>query len=160
VHALRRACPNIVLSTDLIVGFPGEDESDFRQTLSSMEEIGFDSSYSFKYSDRPGVKASGFPDKVDEPTKSRRLLELQTLQSDLTERSLHNLVEQEVDVLVEGSSAMQNGQDPSWRGREPGGRVVNFRWTGRRDLTGAVVRVHINQAKKHSVTGEVKKSYG
>jgi tRNA-2-methylthio-N6-dimethylallyladenosine synthase len=160
VRALRQACPGIVLSTDLIVGFPGETEADFQQTLAGMEEVGFGSSYSFKYSDRPGVKAASFSDKVDETTKSRRLEELQQLQADLTGSSLQDLVGRDVDVLVEGFSPRQNGRGPSWRGREPGGRVVNFSSTGERDLTGAVVRVHIDQAKKHSVTGEVKKSYG
>ncbi len=160
IRRLREVCPDIVISTDLIVGFPGEDESDFQATLASMAEVGFDSSYSFKYSDRPGVKAADYPDKIDEETKSRRLLELQAHQARLTEASLNRLVGRDADVLVEGSSARQNGQEPCWKGREPGGRLVNFSWSGGQDLTGTLVRVHIDQAKKHSVRGEVKKGYG
>ena len=155
IRRLRRARPNIALSTDLIVGFPGETEADFRQTLEVLREVGFDSSFSFKYSDRPGVRAASFLDKVPEASKALRLNILQTEQDRLTEASLKRLVGDSCEVLVEGRSlkALADGI-LSWKGREPGGRIVNFS-DPRQDLTGKLIRVRITDAKKHSVFGEV-----
>jgi tRNA-2-methylthio-N6-dimethylallyladenosine synthase len=156
VRELRRARPDIVLGTDIIVGFPGETEADLEQTLDLMREAGFDSSFSFKYSDRPGVRAASFPDKVGEDIKAHRLKRVQALQDELTEASLRRLENAEVRVLVEGPGANRNGGSASvWRGREEGGRVVNFRAPEGLDLTGRLVRVSIREAKKHSVFGEV-----
>jgi tRNA-2-methylthio-N6-dimethylallyladenosine synthase len=155
VRDLRKARPEIVLGTDLIVGFPSETEADFEATLEIMREIGFDSSFSFKYSDRPGTRAASMRDKVPEEVKARRLTRLQQLQDELTRRSLTRLKGRAVDVLVEGQSARSNGSTPSWRGRDPGGRVVNFSWPANGDLTGETVRVRITDIKKHSVFGEV-----
>ena len=155
VRDLRQARPEIVLGTDLMVGFPSETEEDFAATLDSMREIGFDSSFSFKYSDRPGTRAAAMPDKVPEEIKSERLNRLQKLQDELTHESLRRLLDREVEVLVEGRSARGNGSTPSWRGRDPGGRVVNFSWPANGDLTGETVLVRVTDIKKHSVFGEV-----
>ena len=79
VERLRRARPDLALSSDFIVGFPGESAADFRTTLDLVREIGFAQAFSFKYSPRPGTPAAGVPDQVPEPVKAERLAELQAL---------------------------------------------------------------------------------
>jgi tRNA-2-methylthio-N6-dimethylallyladenosine synthase len=155
VRALRGARPDITLSTDIIVGFPGETEEDLQQTLELMREAGFDSSFSFKYSDRPGVRAASFPGKISEEVKAERLKRVQELQDELTAASLSRLENTEARVLAEGPGGGPHGNAGVWRGREEGGRVVNFRAPEHADLTGRLVRVGIREAKKHSVFGEV-----
>jgi tRNA-2-methylthio-N6-dimethylallyladenosine synthase len=155
VRALRSHRPDIVLSTDLIVGFPGETEDDFQQTMELVQQVGFDSSFSFKYSDRPGVRSASFSGKVPEAIKAERLGRLQALQQQLTQASLNRLLGSEAEVLVEGRSPKANGSRPSWAGREPGGRIVHFVPKASGDLIGRMVRVRINKAHKHSVSGEV-----
>jgi len=155
IEALRRECPDIVLSTDLIVGFPGETEQDFQDTLDVLQKVGFDSSFSFKYSDRPGVRAAGFSEKIDEKRKGERLERLQAIQEELTRSSLQRMLGRSPEVLVEGHSPRSNGSYPSWYGREPGGRIVHFPWKPSGDITGSLVRVRITKAHKHSASGEV-----
>jgi tRNA-2-methylthio-N6-dimethylallyladenosine synthase len=155
VAALRRVRPDIVLSTDLIVGFPGETEEDFEQTLDMVRRIGFDSSFSFKYSPRPGVRASLMPGQVAEEVKAGRLQRLQVLQEELTQHSLDRLKGRVIPVLVEKRGASRfEGQ---WQGREAGGRVVHFTWPSDQELTGRFVRVRVQTAMKHSVSGEAVK---
>lgn len=159
VRQLRRQRPDIVLSTDLIVGFPGETDQDFEHTLDLLRAVAFDSSFSFKYSDRPGVKAASFSGKVPENIKESRLELLQREQDHITQTSLQNLVGQVREVLVEGKSVKSAaGPRPVWKGREPGGRIVNFSGPAR-DLTGEMILVKINKAKKHSAFGEVATGY-
>lgn len=155
VQNLRRACPHIALTTDIIVGFPGETLADFEDTLELMRLVRYESSFSFKYSDRPGVRAEKMDFKVPEEEKSRRLAVLQELQDRITMEALAGLVGEEVEVLVEGPSKMQDSENLFWRGRDGGGRIVNFASPVSR-LTGRMVRVRIAAAKKHSLTGEIR----
>lgn len=155
IGSLREARPDIALSTDIIVGFPGETEDDFEQTLSLVQEVRFVSSFSFKYSDRPGVRAEKMPCKVTEEDKARRLRILQTLQDRITLEELSAAVGTEVDVLVEGHSRVQDHGQHFWRGRDRAGRIVNFSWAGP-DLVGKMVRVFIVESKKHSLAGEMR----
>lgn len=155
VQNLRRACPHIALTTDIIVGFPGEKLADFEDTLELMRLVRYESSFSFKYSDRPGVRAEKMDFKVPEEEKSRRLAVLQELQDRITMEVLAGLVGEEVEVLVEGPSKMQDSENLFWRGRDGGGRIVNFASPVPR-LTGRMVRVRIAAAKKHSLTGEIR----
>ncbi len=157
VEALRAARPDIMLTTDLIVGFPGETEEDFEQTLDMVERVGFESSYSFRYSDRPGVAAARMEPKVPDEVGQVRLLRLQSLQNGITKQSLNRLEGRETDVLLEAPSRRQDVEGSFWRGRDPGGRVVNVRMAA--DLLGAslggrMVRVRIIEAKNHSLLGE------
>ena len=156
VRALRKARPGIVLTTDLIVGFPGETEHDFTQTLDMVRRIGFDSSFSFKYSSRPGVRASRMSGQVEEEVKAERLQRLQGLQEELTTHSLQMLIGRFLPLLVEKQTASALGGN-KWQGREPGGRVVHFTWPTDCELTGSFVQVRIDTAMKHSVSGEVVK---
>lgn len=157
IEKLRKVRDDIVITTDLIVGFPSETEEDFQQTLKRVKEIEFDSSFSFKYSDRPGTKAEKMEPKVPDEIKAERLTRLQSLQDELTEKSLNKLKDTVVEVLVEGMSAKQGEHGKiSLRGREPGGRVVNFFTTESNSFfVGSLVKVKITEIKKHSLFGEV-----
>ena len=164
VDALRRARPDMALTTDLIVGFPGETEEDFRATCRAVEAVGYESSFSFIYSDRPGTRASRMGDKVAEGLKVDRLMHLQALQDGLTDRAYGAAVGREVVVLAEGRAKKQDAlQGVSWTGHDAHGRVVNFVHPGPGqgpgsdaddDLTGRLVRVRVREAKKHSLKGE------
>jgi len=157
VRRLREVRPDIVLGTDLMVGFPGETREDFEQTLDMLHRVGFDNSFSFKYSDRPGTRAAKMQGKVPEETKSARLRELQRLQEELTQDSLQSLLERETDVLLEGPSSWNDTELPSWQGREPGGRIVHCIDREGNFQSGQLVRVRIHSAKKNSLLAEVVK---
>ncbi len=154
VEGLKAARPDIALTTDLIVGFPGETEKDFQQTLEMVEYVGYESSFSFKYSDRPGVAAVNMEPKVDPREASERLLRLQTLQNSITKKCLKNLESQETVAFVEGLSRKQGAVDTWWKGRDPAGRIVNFLMPDDNGLVGMMVPVCITEAKKHSLVGE------
>ena len=154
VNRLKAARPDIALTTDLIVGFPGETEEDFQGTLDMVERVGFESSFSFKYSDRPGVAAVNMEPKVDPAEASERLMRLQTMQNNITRNCLNKLVGLETEVLVEGHSKKQGGDATSWKGRDPSGRIVNFFMKEEDGLVGLMVPVRVTEAKKHSLVGE------
>lgn len=155
VQNLRQTCPHIALTTDFIVGFPGETQKDFEDTLDLVKKVRFVSSFSFKYSDRPGVRAEKFPDKIEEEEKSQRLQILQDLQNRITIEELNQMVGQEVTVLVEGPSKIQGDTQTFWRGRDCGGRIVNFA-SSFPDLSGKMVLTTIQEAKRHSLIGEIR----
>jgi tRNA-2-methylthio-N6-dimethylallyladenosine synthase len=148
VAELRRACPDLALTTDLIAGFPGETEADFTQTLDLMWAARFDQAFSFKYSPRPQTRAAAFADQVPEATKTERLIRLQALQDGLTTSSHARLVGQEQEVLVEGRSKRSPDE---WCGRLRTNQVVNF--SGPRELLGRLTRVTITEAHPHSLKG-------
>jgi tRNA-2-methylthio-N6-dimethylallyladenosine synthase len=154
VAALRAARPDIALTTDLIVAFPGETEADFGQTLDMMERVGFESSFSFRYSDRPGVAAARMSPKIPDEVGQARLLRLQSLQNGITKQSLKRLEGSEAVVLIEAMSRRQDADGPFWRGRDSGGRVVNLRLPAGLDAAGRMVRVRLREAKNHSLVGE------
>jgi len=154
IAKLRAANPDIFLTTDLIVGFPGETEEDFQRTMDLVEKAEFDSGFSFMYCDRPGVAAERMEGKVPLEVKSERLARLQTLLDALKDRDLASRIGRETEVIVEGRSKMPASGKTSWRGRDPSGRVVNFQHPGPEDLTGRYVTVKILKAKKHSLWGK------
>lgn len=149
VAQLRSARPEISLSTDLIVGFPGETEADFRQTLELVAEVRFGSFFAFKYSPRPGTAAPKLPDPVDEVTASRRLQELFALQEPIQHRLNQELVGTEQEVLVTGF-----GKEPgSQTGRTVCHRVVHFTPLDAPGVPGQTTRVTIERALPHSLIG-------
>jgi tRNA-2-methylthio-N6-dimethylallyladenosine synthase len=154
VEGLTKARPDISLSTDIIVGFPGETEEDFCKTLELVRTVGFESAFSFMYCDRPGVAAQRLEPKVPQEIKAERLARLQTLLDDLQTAGLSRRVGTRTEVLVEGESRRPKPGQPSWRGRDPGGRVVDFTYAGPLDPTGTFVPVEILEAKKHSLRGK------
>jgi tRNA-2-methylthio-N6-dimethylallyladenosine synthase len=149
IDQLRGICPDIGLSADVMVGFPGETESDFQDTLYLLEQVQFDALFSFRYSDRPYAKAAQFSGKVSEADKARRLLELQALQAEITLRKNRAEVGKVRQILVEGPSKAGETQ---YMGRTQQNRIVNF--DSSVDLTGRLISVRIQAAYSHSLRGE------
>jgi len=123
VDALRRRIPDLSLGTDLIVGFPTETEEDFEATLSLLDDVQFDTVYSYTYSSRPDTVAAGLVDPVTPGQKLDRLARLHAKQKAIQERRNRAWVGREVVVLVEGPSKRDPGD---WCGRTPENRRVNF----------------------------------
>ncbi|MBF0481455.1 MAG: tRNA (N6-isopentenyl adenosine(37)-C2)-methylthiotransferase MiaB [Desulfovibrionaceae bacterium] len=155
VDKLRRARADIALSTDVIVGFPGESEEDFLQTLDVVRQAGFDSAFSFMYCDRPGVAAAKLTPKVPEEVKAERLARLHEPVEALAEASLAARVGRRCRVLIEGPSKRAAADEASWRGRDEAGRTVNLDYEGPLDLTGKLVSALVREAKRHSLRGSV-----
>jgi len=150
VRRLRSIRPQLSLSSDFIVGFPGETEADFAHTMRLVDEIGFDGSFSFLYSPRPGTPAAGFADQVPEPIAQARLARLQNaIDAGYRARS-ESMVGGLERVLVSGHAA-RGGQELC--GRTDNNRVVNFR--GDAGLIGRYVDVRITAARPHSLAGEL-----
>jgi tRNA-2-methylthio-N6-dimethylallyladenosine synthase len=150
IRRLRKVRPGISLSSDFIVGFPGETEQDFEATMKLIEEVGFDASFSFVYSARPGTPAASLDDPTPQETKIERLQRLQALlqkQSDAISAAMVGGIER---VLVEGVSK-KNANELA--GRTDNNRVVNF--AGNARLIGHFVDVKITQALPHSLRGVI-----
>lgn len=165
IAALRAACPGIAISSDFIVGFPGETRADFEETLLLIRSVQFDSLFAFTYSDRPNAPAVRFDGKIPEEERKNRLQELLTLQAELTAQKHQAMVGETVSVLVEGVSKQRAGSlgEPSalieqWTGRTVANKIVNFSMEGgepvpEEGLTGKLVDVRIEKALAHSLWG-------
>ncbi len=151
VAELKETVPGIALSTDLIVGFPGESEEDFEATLEMLEAVQYDSLFAFRYSPRPRTPAAGFPDQVPDADKARRLARLLEVATEVGAAKNRALEGRVLEVLVDGISK-KNPCELS--GRTRCNRVVNFDGQGR-TLDGELVRVRITQAMPHSLRGEL-----
>jgi len=134
----------------VIVGFPGEEEEDFKETLDLMEKVQFDDLFSFKYSPRKGTRAAEFENKVEEKVKQERLSILQEIQKVVTLRKNQELEDRVEEVLVEGQSK-QSAQEVT--GRTRSNKIVNFE--GDLGLVGNLVPVQITKAYAHSLRGEI-----
>jgi tRNA-2-methylthio-N6-dimethylallyladenosine synthase len=158
VERLRAARPDLAITTDLIVAFPGETRADFEDTLRVVREVGFVDSYAFKYSPRPGTAAAELPHPVPAPEAQERLAELQTLQRSLTVAYHRRRVGETVEVLVEGPSRKaatgSRAEEAQLQGRDPYHRVVNFR-APRALRVGQRVRLELVEATPHSLIGEL-----
>jgi tRNA-2-methylthio-N6-dimethylallyladenosine synthase len=149
VDAIREARPDVVFSTDLIVGFPGETEEQYRETLRLLERVRFGTVYAFKYSPRPGTAAPRLGDPVDPEVANRRLNDLFAVQAEI-QRELHRaLVGETFDVIVTGW-----GKEPGFQtGRTPCHRMVNFAAGAAPVELGGTVRIEIETAFPHSLVG-------
>ena len=150
IRRLREIRPDISIGSDFIVGFPGEDEDAFEETMALVEEIGFDQSFSFVYSPRPGTPAAALADSVPMSEKKARLKRLQTAIEGNARRISASMVGSEQRVLVDGVSKKDAGEI---KGRTGNNRVVNF--PGHRRLIGRFVTVRITDALSHSLRGEI-----
>jgi tRNA-2-methylthio-N6-dimethylallyladenosine synthase len=155
VAALRRACPEISITSDVIVGFPGEEEEDFQQTLELLREIRFNNLFSFQYSEREGTATVGMDGSVSEHVKRERLRILQSLQEEHTQEKNRACVGRREEVLVEGPS---RNESEEMTGRTRGNRIVNF--PGTTALIGQTVSVRIVEALPHSLRGEMEERGG
>lgn len=155
IEQLRADVPGIALSTDMIVGFPGETARDFDDTISLTAGVRFHSMFSFKYSERPNTLASKrYADDVPEPEKTRRIVALQALQRDVQLALHQGLVGQVVEVLADAGSRRR---DTELSGRTTGNTVVNF--PGAVSRIGTLLPVAIRRAGPNSLWGEVEPSH-
>jgi tRNA-2-methylthio-N6-dimethylallyladenosine synthase len=165
VGKLREASPEIAITTDMIVGFPGETEDDYRKTLELMKTVRFDGGYAFEYSDRPDAPASHFTDKIKQQIKNNRLRELLDLQGMMTREKNKSLIGRVFPVLIEGGSKKQLKQQPALSaslleltGRTPENRIVNFYRPSDcgldiEDLKGQIIKVRIDKGYANSLWG-------
>jgi tRNA-2-methylthio-N6-dimethylallyladenosine synthase len=150
IQRLRTIRPGIYLSSDFIIGFPGETDEDFQATMNLIEEVGFDQSYSFIYSSRPGTPAAILPDNVPLEVKQQRLLTLQTRINAMAHDIACRMIGTHQRVLVERPSR----KDPrQLAGRTENNRVVNF--PGDKKLIGSFVDVLITETRPNSLRGEI-----
>ncbi|WP_372715707.1 tRNA (N6-isopentenyl adenosine(37)-C2)-methylthiotransferase MiaB [Immundisolibacter sp.] len=150
IGRVRQARPGISLTTDLIVGFPGETEEDFAATLALVEAASFDEAYSFVYSARPGTPAAALADDTPPEVKKERLGRLQTLVANRSQAFVERLVGSVQRVLVEGPAKRGQGR---MQGRISHNRVVNF--AADEQLAGQMVDVKINAVSVHTLRGEL-----
>ncbi|OQW91654.1 MAG: tRNA (N6-isopentenyl adenosine(37)-C2)-methylthiotransferase MiaB [Beggiatoa sp. IS2] len=150
IRKLREIRPNLSLSSDFIIGFPGETESDFQATLQLIDDLGFDHSFSFLYSPRPGTPAATLIDDVPLSVKKQRLLQLQTRINEMAFAISQAMVGTVQTVLVEQPSKRDLAQ---LSGRTENHRVVNF--TASPELIGKLVEVKITEALPNSLRGEI-----
>ncbi|HKS30224.1 MAG TPA: tRNA (N6-isopentenyl adenosine(37)-C2)-methylthiotransferase MiaB [Pyrinomonadaceae bacterium] len=151
VEAIKGARRRMALTTDLIVGFPGETVEDFEATMRLVETCQYDSAYIFKYSPRPGTPAAKLPDNVSAAEKKARFLALERLQREIQSQIYSGYVGREASVLVEGESA-KSPEDMV--GHSTCHKVVNFK--GAEEMAGRIVRVLVTEAKTNSLYGEIK----
>ena len=150
VRGLRAARPELSLSSDFIIGFPGETEADFEQTMKLIEDVGFDGSYSFVYSPRPGTPAADFADQVPAAVAQARLARLQARIEEQFATNSKRMVGTTESMLVTGRAAKDARELAA---RTDNNRVVNF--AGASDLVGRYIDVRITAALSHSLRGEL-----
>ena len=150
IRKLRKIRPNLSMSSDFIIGFPGESAADFEATMNLINDIGFDMSFSFIYSARPGTPAADLPDDVSEQEKKERLYLLQNRITQMAQQISRQMFDTEQRILVEGPSK-KNPME--LRGRTENNRVVNF--VGPHTVIGQFVDVRITEALPNSLRGDL-----
>lgn len=165
INRLRSTRPDIAVTSDFIVGFPGETEADFQDTLSLVERVQLDGMFAFKYSDRPSAPASRFPEKISEPVKKQRLQVLLDTQELITRKKHAALVGTRQEILVEGFSKATVADNPTeprttppWTGRTPQNKIVHFsdgngNGPALAISVGKLVWITIERAFSHSLWG-------
>jgi tRNA-2-methylthio-N6-dimethylallyladenosine synthase len=149
VHWVRELIPHAVITTDIIVGFPGETEDEFQQTLSLMEEAAFDAAFMFMYSERAGTEAAEMEDRLSVPEKKERLQRLIELQNRISRQKNEARVGRIEPILVEG---LDKGKTDVVFGRTRGNILVTF--PGDASLRGKTVAVKITKAGTWTLEGE------
>ena len=151
VSGLRQACPDLALTTDIIVGFPGESEADFQQTMALMEEVRFHAAFSFIYSHRPPARSCHFVDDTPEQLKKERLALFQHRQQQITLERNQQYEGQVLELMIEGESKAGHGQ---WSGRASQNMIVNFQAEASFQ-PGQLVQVKISEGLQNSLRGEL-----
>lgn len=150
IGLIRRKVPSVTLSTDIIVGFPGEDEREFEQTVKAVKEIEYDGMFAFKYSKRKGTRAYDLPGQVPDEVKAERLDRLLNIQEDIALKGNRALEGSVQEILIEGPSAT----DPSMlMGRTRSNKIVTINDNGASE--GSVFNVIIEKARHHSLQGKI-----
>ncbi|MGO4273893.1 TRAM domain-containing protein, partial [Paenibacillus sp. TAF58] len=147
---IKETMPDVVLTTDIIVGFPGETDEQFDETMSLYEEVGFDFAFTFIYSPREGTPAADMEDNVPMEVKKQRLYRLNELVNKHSKASNESLLGQTVEVLVEGES--KNNADVL-AGRTRTNKLIHF--TGDKSLIGQMVEVEVTHAQTWILKGEI-----
>ena len=150
VNALRARVPDVSLTTDLIVGYPGETEEDFERTCELVREVGYDSAFTFIYSPRVGTRAADMPEQIDEATSSRRIQKLIAVQKEITRERYARYIGQVHSVLVDEVSKRDEHQVA---GKNEYNITVNF--PGSPALIGQIVRLRITSAGESTLRGEL-----
>ena len=148
INKLKSACPDIAITTDIIVGFPGETETEFEDTISLVEYVKYDSAFTFIYSPREGTPAAGFSDQIPYDIKHERFERLNEVVNKYSLEKNERLSDKTVKVLIDGSSRKD---DESYSGRTDGFKLVNV--SSGRDITGQLVDVRITECKTFSIDG-------
>jgi tRNA-2-methylthio-N6-dimethylallyladenosine synthase len=149
IALIRAAKRQISITTDIILGFPGETEAHFQETLSLLQKVKFDALFAFKYSPRPNTPSLAMNDPISEEEKSRRLVVLQDTQREIQTARHATMIGQTMEVLVSGKSRREN----RWSGHASSNRVLNFT-SPRQDLLGTYVNVLVTDAGPASLIGE------
>jgi tRNA-2-methylthio-N6-dimethylallyladenosine synthase len=149
IDELREQCPDLALSSDFIVGYPGESDEDFEETLDLVRRVGYDSSFCFKYSPRPGTPASKVEDNIPESVKDARLQTLLDLMREQARAATKRQVGKTLDILVEKTGKNEGDM----QGRTPDFKIVHFR--GQPRQIGQIVPVRITEAYGQSLRGEL-----
>jgi tRNA-2-methylthio-N6-dimethylallyladenosine synthase len=149
ISMIRGAKRPIAITTDIIVGFPRETDSDFQETMSLLEEVKYDSLFSFKYSPRPNTPAQSMEDAIPEEEKSRRLAVLQDRQREIQAERNRKLMGETLEVLVSGKSRREN----QWSGYTSSHRVMNFA-SPAKELLGSYIQVRVTSVTPNSLVGE------
>lgn len=171
IDQLREICPHIAISSDIIVGFPGETEADFEATMTLIQQVEFDSLFAFNYSDRPNASAAGFGGKIDDRVKAERLQAVLACQQEVTNKKCQALVGSVQQILVDGpSKSTGNRQEgaskrnpfpaPQWSGRTGSNKIVHFihegmNASGNQILTGRLMDIMIEKAMPHCLWGRI-----
>ncbi|VAX20383.1 tRNA-i(6)A37 methylthiotransferase [hydrothermal vent metagenome] len=150
VEMLRKKVADIALTTDLIVGFPGETDKDFEATFNAVKNIEFENIFLFKYSPRRGTTAAKFSDQVSGFTTSERFERITQLQKEITDKKYGKWVGEEVEILVEGRSKKERAR---YTGRTPQNLIVHFQ--SDIDYTGEIINIRIDRAGKYSLDGQM-----
>ena len=150
VLSIRERVPGISVTTDIIVGFPGETERDYEETMRALEDLRFDGMFGFKYSKRQGTRAAAMDDQVPENIKTERINRLLKTQEDITLQVNKSLEGSVQEILIEGPS----DTDPDkLMGRTRTNKIVTVLKSGKEE--GAILPVKIHRARHHSLDGEI-----
>lgn len=153
----KKTIPNVSLTTDIIVGFPGETEEDFIDTLDMLEQIRFDSVFSFIYSPRKGTKASTMPCQIDDATKKERMNRLLSLQQRISGENNSELVGKTLRVILEGESKTDKNV---WAGRTDQGKIIHFPKTEDNLVIGQHLYVKVERAEAYTIYGKINNERG